>query len=195
MTKTKIGKIIVYVLLLLAVVAAIGVIAHFTNGFTSDFQTFYVTVNGKDVMGSSGGFQVSPSEPLKVDVKYTFGFANDEQKGYSVKIVPNTSQGEDFDFTVGDETHKFYSEKDLSAGFTIKRSDDSFTIAPKGGTLTDVLKAVYPDREISDCEQYGYPDMFTAVITSYNGEASVQVNFVIDGTTTGVILDKEVIVF
>ena len=81
MTKTKIGKIIVYVLLLLAVVAAIGVIAHFTNGFTSDFQTFYVTVNGKDVMGSSGGFQVSPSEPLKVDVKYTFGFANDEQKG------------------------------------------------------------------------------------------------------------------
>ena len=187
MTKTKIGKIIVYVLLLLAVVAAIGVIAHFTNGFTSDFQTFYVTVNGKDVMGSSGG--------LKVDVKYTFGFANDEQKGYSVKIVPNTSQGEDFNFTVGDETHKFYSEKDLSAGFTIKQSDDSFTIAPKGGTLTDILKAVYPDREISDCEQYGYPDMFTAVITSYNGEASVQVHFVIDGTTTGVILDKEVIVF
>lgn len=194
MTKKKVGSIIVYVLLLLAVVAVIGVVAHFTNGFTSDFQTFYVTVNGKDVMGSSGGFQMSPSEPLKADVKYTFGFATNEKKGYSVKIVPNTSQGEDFFFTEG-RNRSFYAEKDLSKGFTIKQDEDSFTIAPKGGTLTEVLRAAYPDAEVIDCEKNGYTDMFTAVITSYNGEASVKVHFSIDGTTTGVILDKEVIIF
>ena len=195
MMNNKVGKIIAYVLLLLAVVAAIGVIAHFTSGFTSDFKTFYVTVNGKDVMNSSGGYQVSPSEPLKVDVKYTFGFANKENKDFSVKIIPNKTTGEDFDFMVGDETHSFYAEKDLTAGFRIDKTENAFTITPRGGTLTDILKAIYPDKEVGDCENNGYDNMFTAVITSYNGEASVQVHFVIDGTTTGVILDKEVIVF
>lgn len=195
MMNNKVGKIIAYVLLLLAVVAAIGVIAHFTSGFTSDFKTFYVTVNGKDVMNSSGGYQVSPSEPLKVDVKYTFGFANKENKDFSVKIIPNKTTGEDFDFTVGDETHSFYAEKDLTAGFRIDKTENAFTITPRGGTLTDILQAIYPDKEVGDCENNGYDNMFTAVITSYNGEASVELHFVIDGTATGVILDKEVIVF
>ena len=195
MMNNKVGKIIAYVLLLLAVVAAIGVIAHFTSGFTSDFKTFYVTVNGKDVMNSSGGYQVSPSEPLKVDVKYTFGFANKENKDFSVKIIPNKTTGEDFDFMVGDETHSFYAEKDLTAGFRIDKTENAFTITPRGGTLTDILKAIYPDKEVGDCENNGYDNMFTVVITSYNGEASVELYFVIDGTATGVILDKEVIVF
>ena len=195
MTKRKIGKIVAYVLLLLAVVAAIGVIAHFTSGFTSDFKTFYVTVNGKDVMNSSGGYQVSPSEPLKADVKYTFGFANKENKDFSVKIIPNKTTGVDFDFMVGDETHSFYVEKDLTAGFRIDKTENAFTITPRGGTLTDILQAIYPDKEVGDCENNGYDNMFTAVITSYNGEASVELHFVIDGTATGVILDKEVIVF
>ena len=195
MMNNKVGKIIAYVLLLLAVVAAIGVIAHFTSGFTSDFKTFYVTVNGKNVMNSSGGFQVSLSEPLKVDVKYTFGFANKENKDFSVKIIPNKTTGKDFDFTVGDETHSFYAEKDLTAGFRIDKTENAFTITPRGGTLTDILKAIYPDKEVGDCENNGYDNMFTAVITSYNGEASVEIHFVIDGTATGVILDKEVIVF
>ena len=63
------------------------------------------------------------------------------------------------------------------------------------GTLTDVLKAVYAGKEIGDCENYGYADMFTAVITSYNGESTVKLHFSIDGTATGVIIDKETIVF
>lgn len=43
----KATKIITYILLILAVITVIGVVAHFTNGFTSDFKTFYVTVDGK----------------------------------------------------------------------------------------------------------------------------------------------------
>lgn len=195
MTKGKIGNVIVYVFLLLAVTAAIGVIAHFTNGFTSDFQTFYVTIAGKDMIGSGAGFLTSPSEPLKVEVKYTFGFASDEKKGYSVKVVPNALKGKDFNFTVGSEEHGFYTEQDLSGGFYINQNEDSFTITPKGGTLTEIMNAVYPNLEVSDCEQYGYADMFTAVVTSYNGELSVKVHFGINGTITSVILDREVIVF
>lgn len=85
MTKSKIGQVVSYIVILLVIVAVIGVFAYFTNGFTSDFKTFYVSVNGKDVMASGNGYVVTPSEPLKVDVKYTFAFNKNETKGYSVK--------------------------------------------------------------------------------------------------------------
>ena len=66
MTKSKIGQVVSYIAILLVIVAAIGVFSYFTNGFTTDFKTFYVSVNGKDVMTTQNGYVVTPSEPLKV---------------------------------------------------------------------------------------------------------------------------------
>ena len=37
--------------------------------------------------------------------------------------------------------------------------------------------------------------MFTLVVTSYNGEAEVRINFTVTEDIQGVILDKEVIEF
>lgn len=189
----KATKIITYILLILAVITVIGVVAHFTNGFTSDFKTFYVTVDGKDVMTSSGGYKVTTEKPLQVDVKYTFNFATDETKGYSVKIVPNKTD-EDFDFSVDGETHFFGDEKDLTNGFVIDKQEKSFTIVPKGGTPLEILKAVYPESEVT-CESKGYNDMFTVIVTSYNGESSVKLNFALERRVTGITFDKEVIEF
>lgn len=189
----KATKIITYILLILAVITVIGVVAHFTNGFTSDFKTFYVSVNGKDVMTSGNGYVVTPSEPLKVDVKYTFAFNKNETKGYSVKIVPNKTD-EDFDFSVDGETHFFGDEKDLTNGFVIDKQEKSFTIVPKGGTPLEILKAVYPESEVT-CESKGYNDMFTVIVTSYNGESSVKLNFALERRVTGITFDKEVIEF
>ena len=190
----KATKIITYILLILAVITVIGVVAHFTNGFTSDFKTFYVTVDGKDVMTSSGGYKVTTEKPLQVDVKYTFNFATDETKDYSVKIVPNKIENSDFTYTVAGESKSFQSETDISNGFEIAKSEKSFTIRPKGETISEVLSAVY-DKEVTDCENKGYTDMFTIIVTSYNGEASVKLNFTIAGKVVGVVLDREVIVF
>ena len=189
----KATKIITYILLILAVITVIGVVAHFTNGFTTDFKTFYVSVNGKDVMTSQNGYVVTPSEPLKVDVKYTFAFNKNETKGYSVKIVPNKTD-EDFDFSVDGETHFFGDEKDLTNGFVIDKREQSFTVVPKGGTPLEILKAVYPESEVT-CESKGYNDMFTVIVTSYNGESSVKLNFALERRVTGITFDKEVIEF
>lgn len=189
----KATKIITYILLILAVITVIGVVAHFTNGFTTDFKTFYVSVNGKDVMTSQNGYVVTPSEPLKVDVKYTFAFNKNETKGYSVKIVPNKTD-EDFDFSVDGETHFFGDEKDLTNGFVIDKREQSFTIVPKGGTPLEILKAVYSESEVT-CESKGYNDMFTVIVTSYNGESSVKLNFALERRVTGITFDKEVIEF
>lgn len=190
----KATKIITYILLVLAVITVIGVIARFTNGFTSDFKTFYVTVDGKDIMISSGSYLVTNENPLQVDVKYTFNFVTDEMKDYSVKIVPNKIENSDFTYTVDGESKSFQSETDLTAAFVIDKSERSFTVKPKGKTLTEVLTAFY-GKEVTDCENKGYTDMFTMVITSYNGEASVKVNFAVAGKVTGISFDKAVITF
>ena len=190
----KATKIITYILLVLAVITVIGVIARFTNGFTSDFKTFYVTVDGKDIMISSGGYLVTNENPLQVDVKYTFNFVTDEMKVYSVKIVPNKIENSDFTYTVDGESKSFQSETDMTAAFVIDKSEKSFTVKPKGKTLTEVLTAFY-GKEVTDCENKGYTDMFTIIVTSYNGEASVKVNFAVAGKVTGVSFDKAVITF
>ena len=190
----KATKITTYILLVLAVITVIGVIARFTNGFTSDFKTFYVTVDGKDIMISSGGYLVTNENPLKVDVKYTFNFVTDEMKDYSVKIVPNKIENSDFTYTVDGESKSFQLETDLTAAFEINKGEKSFTVKPKGKSLTEVLTAFY-GKEVTDCENKGYTDMFTIVVTSYNGEASVKLNFTIAGKVVGVVLDREVIVF
>ena len=193
MTKSKIGQVVSYIAILLVIVAVIGVFAYFTNGFTSDFKTFYVSVNGKDVMTSGSGYVITPQEPLSVDVKYTFAFNQVETKGYSVKIVPNKTD-EDFDFSVDGETHYFGDEKDLSNGFIIDKQEKSFTVTPKGSTPLEILEAVYPESEVY-CESKGYNDMFTVIVTSYNGESSVKLNFALERRVTGITFDKEVIEF
>ena len=195
MTKSKIGQVVSYIVILLVIVAVIGVFAHFTNGFTSDFKTFYVSVDGKDVMISGSGYAISEKEPLSVDVKYTFGsFNKNETKDYSVKIIPNKIENSDFTYTVDGESKSFQLETDLTAAFEIDKGEKSFTVKPKGKSLTEVLTAFY-GTEVTDCENKGYTDMFTIIVTSYNGEASVKLNFTIEGKVVGVVLDREVIVF
>lgn len=192
---TKTTKIITYIAIVLAVITVIGVVAHFTNGFTSDFKTFYVTVDGKDVMTSAGGYRVTTSKPLEVDVKYTFGALNNKvDKGYSLKIIPNNIPDKDFTYTVDGEMKYFQSETDLSDGFEIDKGEKSFRIKPKGETISEVLSAVY-GKSITDCESKGYTNMFTVIVTSYNGEASVKLDFSLAIRVAGITLDKEAILF
>lgn len=192
---TKTTKIITYIAIVLAVITVIGVVAHFTNGFTSDFKTFYVTVDGKDVMTSAGGYRVTTSKPLEVDVKYTFGALNNKvDKDYSLKIIPNNIPDKDFTYTVDGEMKYFQPETDLSDGFEIDKGEKSFRIKPKGETIAEVLSAVY-GKEVTDCENKGYTDMFTIIVTSYNGEASVKLDFSLAIRVAGIALDKEAILF
>lgn len=192
---TKTTKIITYIAIVLAVITVIGIVAHFTNGFTNDFKTFYVTVDGKDVMTSAGGYRVTTSKPLEVDVKYTFGALNNKvDKDYSLKIIPNNIPDKDFTYTVDDEMKYFQSETDLSDGFEIDKGEKSFRIKPKGETISEVLSAVF-GKSITDCESKGYTNMFTVIVTSYNGEASVKLNFSLAIRVAGITLDKEAILF
>ena len=187
-------KIVAVILAVLVLAGVVGVIVRFTGGFTSDFKTFYVTVDGKDVMSSAGGFDATPEKPLKVDVKYAFNSLGGDISGYSVKVVPHAVEGKDFDFTLDGQAYSFQAETNLTGGFDIEYGEESFTVTPKGG-VDDVLKGVYPNNEIGDCEGKGYADMYSLVITSYNGEETVTVHFSAYEEVCEITLDKEVIVF
>lgn len=187
----NVGKIIAYLAIVLVFVLGVGFLAYFTGGFTSDFKTFYVEIDGKEVMTSANGYRMTPEKPLSVNIKYTL---TDEAQGYSVKVVPNSLEGKDFDFSLDDDVYSFQAEKDLTNGFIVERKDDSFTIKPVGG-IVDILQAVYPNNKVGDCRKYVYDNMYTLVVTSYNGKQSVSINFSIPETVTGVELDKTTIIF
>ena len=187
----NLAKIIAYIAIVLVFVMGAGFLAYFTGGFTSEFKTFYIEVNGKDIMTNASGYEMSVNEPLTVNVKYTL---TDQAQGYSLKVVPNAVEGKDFDFKLDEDVYSFQAEKDLTEGFIIERSESSFTIKPKGG-ITDILQAIYPDNVVEDCRQYAYENMFTLIVYSYDGNSSVTLNFSCPEKTTGIELDKEVIVF
>lgn len=185
-------KFLLWFLVVLILLGGVGVIGYFTNGFTSDFKTFYLSVDGKDVLTTASGYVVSKDSPLKVDVKYTLG--GDETQGYSIKIVPNQLPNTDFDFILDGEPYSYHAEKDLTAGFDIVQEEDSFTVTPKG-KLSDILSAVYPEHTIDKCNQETYKDMFLLVVTSYNGESTVTIAFTVPIETTGVTVSPAEIEF
>ena len=196
MVKRKSAGWITYVGALLVVIIIVGVAARFTNGFTDDFKTFYLKVEDKEIMSSSGGYEITRAKPMQVEVKYTFSFATDENKGYNVKIVPNAAdKNQDFSFTVNGESKSFQSLQDLTGGFEIEKSESSFRVTPKGENLTGVLQAIYPGLDTAHIEEKAYNDMFALVVSSYNEKASVTIYFTLSSKVTGVRLDKEAIVF
>lgn len=187
-------KVVSYTLVVLAIAGIIGVVAYFTGGFTSGFKTFYLTIDGKDVLTSASGYSVDSENPLIVDVKYVFGFASEGETGYKVKVVPNVVEGEDFEFEVDGEKQSFQAQKDLTAGFNIEYEENSFTLTPLGN-FNEIMQGVYPTAEI-DCSGVNrYENMFALVVTSYDESASVTVYFCCPDKVTGVGLDKESITF
>ena len=196
MIKRKSAGWLAYVGIVLAAIILVGVVARFTNGFTDDFKTFYLKVEDKEIMSSSGGYEITRAKPMQVEVKYTFSFATDENKGYNVKIVPNAAdKSRDFSFTVSGESKLFQSLQDLTDGFEIEKSESSFRVTPKGENLTGVLQAIYPELDTAHIEEKAYNDMFALVVSSYNEKASVTIYFTLSSKVTGIRLDKEAIVF
>lgn len=190
-TKTTLG-VIVYVLVVLAVIAVVGLVFQLTNGFKTDVKTFYVTVDKTIITDSFGGYVVTESKPLKGTVRNLS--TNSESKGYTLKVVPNKIDGKDFAFTVDGKTHTFQAEENLTAGFEITADGDKFSIVPKGGCVTGILKQIYGDT-VSDSNDNSYKDMFTLLVTSKDGKNEIKLNFSVSGKVTGVTLDKEVVLF
>ena len=78
---SKIADVLIYVGIVLVIIAVGGFFAFFTNGFTGDFKTFYVSMGDENILTNTGGYVLSWDSPLTIDVKYTFGALSKEVSG------------------------------------------------------------------------------------------------------------------
>ena len=191
---SKIADVIIYIAIVMVVIAIGGFFAFFTNGFTSDFKTFYVSMGDENIVSNTGGYVLDWDSPLTIDVKYTFGALSKEVSGYDIQIVPN--QDNDFAFTVDDEPYSFSAIGDCAKAFDIEKGETQFTI--NYITMQEVLDKMYEDSEVKidkkliDFEK----DQFTLIVTSYNGETSICIGFrLADSIIDKVTLSEEVICF
>lgn len=167
--KSSTIKIITYVVISLVAVLAIGFAVFITNGFTEKPKSFYVDINGDKVASSASGYLLEKDKPLKCKVK----FLSSDKKNYTVQILSVKS-----DFT-----------------YFVDGKKSGFTVSPKGNTVEEVLKAVYPNGKFDSVNEKGYENMFTLVVTSYDCKANVKLNFSLSSKVSGVTLDKEGILF
>ena len=86
--KMTAGKIISLAVVLLLIIASVGFAAYFSNGFTSEFKTFYVECNGEKILNDKDYYEMSANEEYRFDVKYLFDVGSKENKlGYHLSFV------------------------------------------------------------------------------------------------------------
>lgn len=187
-------------ILTLAVIALIGgIIAmtyKYTDGFSSDFKTFYLVHDGKEILTTETKAAFVGGEKYKYEVKYVFESNDAEKKGFTVKVLPNTEK--DFEYTVAGSKYKYSNLKDLTAAFDIHTAEDSFEISiSENFGLIDVVKYMHGGQEIilGTTADISYP--FKLEVTSYNEAVKYTILFNIVSTAgvTGVTLDPTEIVF
>lgn len=175
----SVARLLSYILILLVIVALVGFAAFYTDGFTSSFKTFYVVQGDLTIMERKAVFFPN-NEDLRFDVKYTFGFLNKQElKDYDVKVVPDITDKNDFDFTVDDLFYTYSDEKDFTGVFDIKQYEDYFTVNIRDYKyLADVLSAQYSGKVVYAPEipiSLGY---LTLIVTSYDGKSSVYIDII-----------------
>ena len=195
---STVGKVITYILLILAVAGIVGFFAFFTNGFTEEFKSFYIEQDGKPVLNTNTSTNMDFGKTYSFNVKYVFDDLTDsENKGYFVKIVPNTNTDTDFLFTAGGDEIAFSSINELTSAFTINRQTDSFTLTiPEKFSMADVLGKIYKDCEIilpEDFDESAY--WYRLEVSSYNGEITYNISFRLGADVQSIELDYSQIIF
>ena len=182
-------NIILYIVIALVAIAIVGVIIALTSG--GSVQSFYVTIDDKNIMEADYDYILKQGETT--DVKMNFLSIDEDNDNYTVTIVPTLNADCDFDFTAGGSVYSFQQTPDYTAGFTIKKTDEGFSISPKGN-LESIIEAAVGD-DVEELNAKSYDNMFTMIITSADEKSNIYIQFSIYEPVTDVSLDKEAITF
>lgn len=185
-------KIIVWVLVVLLLLGAAGVIVSYV--LQNDGVSFYVGYNGERYFSSVSEADLS----FKTGNTYTFNVKSltGENVDYSVSVL--SSDKHNFTFIYNGEFYDFYSADNAdnngySHVFSLQKSEDGFSITlPKGFSVEQAIEAKYGGDVELQSELQSVPYFVIAVSV---GDDTLNLFFSFGGNVTGITLDPPSIVF
>ena len=193
---TVASKVIAYVLIILVVVGVIDFIFVFTDGFNSNFKTFYVEHEGQRILNNENGLVLDGGKEHRFDIKRPLGF-NGNKVDYTVSIYANDDENNSFDFSIDGDVYAFFAEGDITSGFDIVLNDTCFTITiPENATVKDVLTKLYPYSNVDvpdEGTKITHP--FLLIVSLNDNSVKYSIPFGFHYGVTGVKLQTEVIIF
>lgn len=196
-SKGKIIGITLYVLVLLVLCGVFVFAGYFTNWFTTDFVSFYVAIDGENVLEDKNEITLVDYVPLDVDVKYTFGWIDKDLTGYSLELKANP--GVDFKYSVGEDEKSFQDESiDWLQFFDVEQKEDSFSILTKYTSIESMLRALYPEQELTlpdNIEELKDVDVFSLTVYSADKSAHITLGIRLAEGPKSITIDPSEIVF
>lgn len=185
-------KIIVWVLVVLLLLGAAGVIVSYV--LQNEGVSFYVEYNGERYFSSVSEADLSfeMCDTYTFDVKSLTG----ESVDYSVSVLSNSEHIISFIFN--GENHNSYVEgdndnNDYSSVFGLRKDKDGFSITlPQGFSIVEAIKAKYGGEVELQGELQAVP-YFVIVVSS--GENTLNLYFSFGENVTGITVDTPSIVF
>lgn len=192
---SKIAYAIIVVFVVFLLLAVGGFFAKYTNGFTSDFATFYVEYDGKTITSDKGGYGFVVGEKYDFKVGYSLDFINKDKLTYNVKVVPNITENTDFKYETADGLYKFSDIEDLTQFFEIEKGENGFTLSTDY-TLQKMFTQIYGETVSGVPTEYGSEDYLKLVVSSEDGSKIINLSFnTIFVLPESIVLNKTSLVF
>ena len=176
MDKKSIFKIISILLTLSIIVACVLYLFFRTDGFQSGLNSFYLKCDEDTFMSEKENYDILLNNEYKFEIVSEKDKLFNKNGKYYVNVIPNDIETTAFSFKVDGENVKFDDVKSLSKGFIIKTYDNYFTIKALED-LPDILKSIYPGKEISDCPSSLNSEIPYFKLVVSNENESISVNF------------------
>lgn len=190
--KRKMGttaSILSYVIIALVILAGIGFLIYFTNGLTTDFQTFYVKTGETVIRQNTRNFVLTQDRENRFEVRSSLG----AKVEYQVEVFSYAEDDNEFVYLVDGKAEKFMTGQDFTRAFEISIFDGYFIIQWTED-MKKILQAYYPDRELAQVPdiQASATDYFVLIVTV--AERELQIAFHGDDGVRSVTLSPDKII-
>lgn len=203
MKKGWIIKALVGLILCLLVGAGVWFAYKYTNGFNETFKTFYISIDGNDVLTTTSRYTFEAGREYRIDVLYTFDNLNplsSDDRGYTVAVTLYADDDNNFEFTLDGDPADYsrLSGTDITDCFDLTTYGSYFLFCvPKELGMQDILSGIYPEQEVETPEgvelDTGY--YFRLTVYSYNGDNAIYLISRADTPATGLTIDPDRIIF
>lgn len=181
--------LITFLVILIELGIVIGIIAFlykYTNGFNESLKTFTVKYGEEVLSISDDSLTLEPGETHRFEVGYLFDIGKKEERGYTVKIIPNQEESIEFEYRLNNEVRPYSALEDLTLGFAITQMKSSFEIyIPEDWSMETMMTRLLSPKgkaDIPDINIGGDTYPFTLVVMSYNQKIVYNIDFNIHHT-------------